>query len=285
MKKRLFGSLIFLIIILAALLLRTFSLYVFDPIILLAMILSAVEMNRAVRVKYPVPYLGVLMLSVPLMYAVFITGNIFLAGSGLTMAFALVFIILLVIMLVNAFKRASNDRIFTTTLILVYPLSLFMFMFALNHSMFGWLPLVLVLAVSCLSDVLALFVGTALKGPKLAPTISPKKTVSGAIGGLVGGLIGSYFVFILAYYRLFPELYLFTDNLTANIVHFAAFGLAGSFFTQGGDLIASFFKRRLDIKDYGHLIPGHGGIMDRFDGIIFNALFLYCYLAVVAVFL
>lgn len=285
MKKRLFGSLIFFIIMVTGLLLKTFSPYIFDPIILLAMILSAVEMNRAVRVKYPVPYLAVLMLAVPLMYAVFVVGNLFLSGSGLTMAFALVFILLLVIMLVNAFNRASNDRIFTTTLILIYPLSLFMFMFALNHSIFEWLPLLLLLAVSCMSDVMALVVGVTLKGPKLAPTISPKKTISGAIGGLFGGLVGSFFAFTLAYFRVFPQLYLFTENLTANILHFIAFGLAGSFFTQGGDLLASFFKRRMSIKDYGHLIPGHGGIMDRFDGIIFNALFLYCYLAVVAVFI
>lgn len=285
MFKRLIGSFIFLVVIVFGMLLRTFEVYIFDPIVLLAMILSAIEMNNAVRIKYPVPYLAVLMTAVPLMYGVFVIGNEFLSGAGLTMAFALVFVLLLAIMVVNAFKRAANDRIFTTTLILIYPLCLYMFIFALNHSMFGWLPLLLLFVVSCLSDVMALLVGTALKGPKLAPAISPKKTISGAIGGLLGGLVGSFIVFLFAYYRLIPELVLFSDNLIVNIAHFVAFGLAGSFFTQGGDLMASFFKRRLGVKDYGNTLPGHGGIMDRFDGIIFNALFLYCYFAVVAVFL
>lgn len=111
-------------------------------------------------------------------------------------------------------------------------------------------------AVVWATDILAYFVGRAIGGPKLAPKISPGKTQSGAMGGAVSAVIaGSLIVYFLV-----PE----ADWLVAAAVAFIL-----SVCSQAGDLFESFIKRRFGVKDSSHLIPGHGGVMDRVDGLIF----------------
>lgn len=130
--------------------------------------------------------------------------------------------------------------------------------------------ILLPIAISFGSDALALFAGMAFGKHKLAPSLSPKKTVEGAIGGLVGGIVVALlygWVLFLVYHR--P-------------VHFfllSLYGLLGSLISQFGDLAFSFIKREYGIKDYGKILPGHGGVLDRFDSVIFCApLFLVLFL-------
>jgi phosphatidate cytidylyltransferase len=113
------------------------------------------------------------------------------------------------------------------------------------------------------TDIAAFFTGRAFGRHKLCPSVSPGKTVEGAIGGFAGSIIvcGAFgYVFM-------PELF----------VHCLIIGALGSVLSQLGDLTASIFKRNLGIKDYGNLIPGHGGILDRFDSVMFTAPFVYYY--------
>ena len=114
------------------------------------------------------------------------------------------------------------------------------------------------------TDVFAYFTGLALGRHKLCPSISPKKTVEGAIGGVMGSIIicGAFGYF-------FAEEYL---------IHCIILGILGGIVSQLGDLTASIFKRKMGIKDYGHLIPGHGGILDRFDSVLFTAPMVYYYI-------
>ncbi|MBR5381238.1 MAG: phosphatidate cytidylyltransferase [Oscillospiraceae bacterium] len=111
-----------------------------------------------------------------------------------------------------------------------------------------------------LSDTGAFFAGRFFGRHKLAPLISPNKTVEGAVGGLVGGVIGMLIFGALV--RLFLKL---TPSWTA----MAAWGVIGSIFGQIGDLSFSAIKREYDIKDFGKLLPGHGGVLDRFDSVLF----------------
>lgn len=111
-------------------------------------------------------------------------------------------------------------------------------------------------AVVWFTDIAAYFTGRRLGGPKLMPSISPKKTWSGAIGGTLAGTLGGYLV-----WRLTPGL----EGLTTAWPVIAA-SLAGSVVSQMGDLFESSLKRRFDTKDSSHLIPGHGGFLDRLDG-------------------
>ncbi|MDR3296555.1 MAG: phosphatidate cytidylyltransferase [Clostridiales Family XIII bacterium] len=117
------------------------------------------------------------------------------------------------------------------------------------------------------TDVMAYFTGRALGKHKLCPAISPKKTVEGAIGGAAGSVI----LCTLFGYFILPGL----------LVHCAVIGLLGGVVSQLGDLTASVFKRKLGVKDYGTLIPGHGGVLDRIDSVLFTAPMVYYYAVLV----
>lgn len=121
----------------------------------------------------------------------------------------------------------------------------------------------LVVITAFATDIFAYFSGYLFGKHKLSPKISPKKTIEGAIGGV----IGSTLLCLLFGYLVIPSL----------LLHSAVIGLIGSAFAQLGDLTASVFKRKMGIKDYGTLIPGHGGILDRFDSVLFTAPFVYYY--------
>ena len=142
------------------------------------------------------------------------------------------------------------------------------------------IALSLVFAVSTFTDMFAYFVGSLFGKHKLCPNISPNKTVEGAIGGVVGGALGSFLVFALFdWAKLFgPQFGLTFEGLglsTFNtVITYVTIGLFGSVATQIGDLLASMVKRYCGIKDYSRLLGEHGGIIDRFDGIMFNSVFV-----------
>jgi phosphatidate cytidylyltransferase len=116
----------------------------------------------------------------------------------------------------------------------------------------GLLALVLLFAIVWTTDILGYFAGRAFGGPKLLPVVSPKKTWSGAIAGTLGAMIVA-----VAVAGLFG---------TFNRVAIAILALVLSVFSQSGDLLESWIKRRFGAKDASQLIPGHGGVMDRLDG-------------------
>ena len=135
-----------------------------------------------------------------------------------------------------------------------YSLGPFMVMYILFCAWFG--------------DSGAYFVGTFLGKHKLCPQISPKKTVEGLIGGiLTSGIVAAVFCLI---YNSF-----FAADYTVSYAVLIPAGMAASFAGVLGDLSASVIKRQYDIKDFGNLMPGHGGVLDRFDSVLFVAPFLY----------
>lgn len=110
--------------------------------------------------------------------------------------------------------------------------------------------------LTMLPDSGAYFVGRALGKHKLAPVISPKKTVEGAIGGVLAGVVGM---------MLFALILQLAFDFKVNYLYAAVYGVLGSLGSILGDLAFSVIKRQAGIKDYGSLLPGHGGILDRFD--------------------
>lgn len=125
----------------------------------------------------------------------------------------------------------------------------------------GFIAILFLFAVVWATDILAYFVGRAVGGPKLAPSISPGKTRSGALGGAVGGVVAG--------------LLLASAVGAGNLGTLAAVALLLSVVSQAGDLSESWVKRRSGVKDSGKLIPGHGGVMDRVDGLVAAAFALY----------
>ena len=115
-----------------------------------------------------------------------------------------------------------------------------------------------------IGDSAALFVGRAIGKHKLAPTVSPNKTVEGFIGGLLGAVIFG----VIMYFGVFTWLEWY---------HLLGLAIGCSIFGQLGDLVESMWKRSLNIKDSSNIIPGHGGVLDRFDSLLFAAPFMYYY--------
>lgn len=132
--------------------------------------------------------------------------------------------------------------------------------------------LCLVFAISVIGDTMAYFVGTRVGGRKLCPAVSPNKTVSGAIGGLVGSVLGALTVGGIA--AIWPPL---DGTVPPSFIQYLLIGFVGGIAAQVGDLFASLIKRHCGIKDYGNLFPGHGGMLDRMDSILFTSVVVYCF--------
>ena len=164
--------------------------------------------------------------------------------------------------LFNIHKRISEDAMLTITGIAY--ITFFMFHLAWiadlgDYARLAWL----VVITAFVTDIAAYFGGYFLGkyhifgDKKLCPSISPKKTREGAVCGVLGSALVSLAFGIL-----------FTEGLW---LHCLIIGIIGSVFAQLGDLTASIFKRKLRVKDYGKLIPGHGGVLDRVDSLLFTA--------------
>jgi phosphatidate cytidylyltransferase len=175
--------------------------------------------------------------------------------------------------------------------IIGYPAAFIYALFAINHFdglapasiRMGLFCLLLVFVISAATDTFAYAVGVTLKGPKLCPKISPKKTWSGAVGGLFGGVLGTLTLVLLVSTEKQFGIYFLDKGIDAwwGLVVFGFIGLIGSIAVQAGDIFASFIKRKHEIKDFGKILPGHGGVMDRVDGQIFCALFIFIVMSII----
>ena len=133
-------------------------------------------------------------------------------------------------------------------------------------------PLLLVMVIAWASDTGAYFVGTFLGKHKMAPKISPKKSWEGFFGGWVISVLASLGLFIL---RAETQTVIVSGNMFRTLQFFLPVVVILAPLSVVGDLCASWIKRHTGIKDYGNIMPGHGGVMDRFDSIVFIAPLLY----------
>lgn len=143
-----------------------------------------------------------------------------------------------------------------------------------SHEQHGVIYVVLALCGGWIADTGAYFVGSALGKHKLCPTISPKKTIEGLVGGIVSDII--FFALFSAIYASVCEAKEMPISVpwASTLIIGVMCALLGTL----GDLTASVLKRQLDIKDYGNIMPGHGGLLDRFDSVLMVAPFLCAYI-------
>lgn len=173
-------------------------------------------------------------------------------------------------------KDESLESIGYSLVTLVYP-TLPLTLLTIINDAFGGLSLyviIVIFTVASFTDVFAYLVGSLLKGKKLCPAISPNKTISGAIGGLLGGIAAS----VLTYVLLNAINYEFTLGISSTPLLVLFMVLSGAVLSAAdelGDLVESFIKRKTGIKDMGTLFPGHGGMLDRIDGLSFVTLFSF----------
>lgn len=159
-----------------------------------------------------------------------------------------------------------------TLLGFIYVPVFFSFIVLVNAKKSGNYLIWLVFIASWLCDTTAYYVGRYLGKNKLCPKVSPKKTIEGSIGGLIGSTLacGIYGIIVNKY------------GINIPMYNYFVVGALCGVFCQFGDLVASSIKRFVDVKDYSNLIPGHGGILDRFDSILFAAVIVFYYLSFIA---
>lgn len=182
-------------------------------------------------------------------------------GYGVDVLRFLIFAFVVLLMGIGVFSKRHNfiDVLVTIGgfLYVTFLLSHVYMVSRIDHAFFVWLIFIL----AWVTDTSAYFSGYFFGNTKLIPDVSPKKTVEGAIGGVVGTL-------------LVTMTYTFFFN--REFLVFSVFlGLLGGICSQIGDLMASKIKRFVDIKDFGNLMPGHGGVLDRFDSILITAPLVY----------
>ena len=177
----------------------------------------------------------------------------------LTIAFLLV----LLAVYVFTYPKYRSEHIMLAFFGLFYVAFMLSYVYQIRMLEQGAFLVWLVFLCSWGCDTCAYCVGVTMGKHKLAPVLSPKKSVEGAIGGVVGAaLLGGIYAVAINH---------FAQGANADVLQYAVICAVGRVISQVGDLAASAIKRNHDIKDYGKLIPGHGGILDRFDSVIITA--------------
>ena len=259
MLKRTLTGLVFVIVIL--------PIYFFSDTLLLpvaASIFSLIgvhEMLKCIGVekRWNISVPGYILAVVfPQLVRFFSARHTFLAVYMMVM-FA--YLMLLLVMGVFSHGNMDVEKISVSFMGVLYVITGFVSMILLRDRAFGIYIFFMALFGPWGSDMAAYFSGRLFGRHKLIPDISPKKTVEGSIGGIIfDGIAAITFGFIVS---------LIDSGITE--VHYGALFVAGmiiSIVSQVGDLIASYIKRKYNVKDYGNLLPGHGGILDRFDSVL-----------------
>lgn len=251
MKKRLISSL-FMLPLLILLVVRNIPLYIGGAILMMIAIYEFYQAFKKVDIS-PISELG-------FAYIIFIMlGNIFKIREEIYPLFLFIlFIISIFYVLFNKRTVIDISITFSGILYIGYCLnSIIMIMDRIDKgNIFVWL----VFIISFATDIFAYLVGKNFGKTKLIPNVSPKKTVEGSLGGISASVI-------------FGLLFGFIFKLPLGII--LVISLVGSFVAQLGDLAASSIKRYVNIKDFGKIIPGHGGVLDRFDSVLLVAPFVY----------
>lgn len=222
------------------------------------------EFYKVTKVKdlNPMKYLGYLALI-----------GFFVLNNDITkLAYVLIPLVFLCLCVPIIDVERNYFEVAVTVLGFIYVGVFFSFISTVNAMQYGSYLVWLIFIASWGCDTLAYYSGRFLGKTKLCPKVSAKKTVEGSIGGLIGAAIGcGIFGYIIKGYGVNIELY-----------HFFIMGAICGVFSQFGDLVASSIKRyKVDIKDYSNLIPGHGGILDRFDSILYSGVIVFFYLKLV----
>jgi phosphatidate cytidylyltransferase len=254
-KERTISSIIIVICALASILPGGI---VLATVLFIISIIGFLELTKACKVRKdkainPLEIMGIVIIAIYYV-VIYFTQDITYMTMIIIMA-----LIAVMFVYVFGFPRFHANQVMDTYFALVYCPVMLSFIFLTRQLENGIYLVWMIFISSWISDTCAYAVGVMVGKHKLAPVLSPKKSIEGSIGGIVGAaIVGGIF-----------GIYLDMPFILAIV------GGVGSVISQVGDLAASAIKRNQDIKDYGKLIPGHGGIMDRFDSVIFTAPITY----------
>ena len=203
-----------------------------------------------------------------------------MGGSAISMVFIACAMVGMIAVILKG--QPDFNAIVATVFPMLYPGMFYVFFMSLqNLEGRGVTTLALIMAIlmSAMNDTMALFVGRAIGKKKLCPGISPKKTVAGSVAGIITSAV---FAVAIPVVFTIVDVKLNGAEGAAQLAPywaFAIFGVAAGIISQLGDLMASLIKRFCGIKDFGKLFPGHGGMMDRLDAILFSCASCYIFFA------
>ena len=275
MLKRSITAIFIVAAVVGSFLLRQFvDVRLFNILIFAFCVFGSYELLRALKDR-----LTAFQKTVVFAFAISVTPVYTFLSLSAVLAMAIAATVLLFASLVFEFERTDFTAVGTSLFALCYPSGFLVPLMIINsyEDPKGFVGLLMIIVVSTCADTAAYLVGSTLKGPKLCEKVSPKKTISGAIGGVLGGIIGALFV-----YFVFGK-----GAIWSNPLEWLVYVLTGgisSLVTEFGDLVEGAIKRKLDIKDSGKLLPGHGGMLDRIDGMIFNCVFIFAVFTMMAKF-
>ena len=245
----------------ALLIAAIFVFYIGDlPLILLSTLISVIGLFEFYRVldleKKTIAYLGYV-------YSLIYYCLIYFKLNQYIFFSVIAFLMFIFAVYVFTFPKYRTEEISLIFMGVMYIPILFSYVYNTRTYEDGKYLVWLILISSWGSDTCAYAVGSLFGKHKIAPVLSPKKSVEGSIGGVLGAaIIGGIMGYILSGHFI---------SIFSPVFTCAASCAIGSVISQVGDALASAIKRNHNIKDYGKLIPGHGGILDRFDSMIFTA--------------
>lgn len=258
--------------------------FVMGITIFIASLIALFEFYQCVRKVdfHPVRVVGFfscIMFLLYLLYQAFahdVTNTVLEALSNVlfqrNMVFLIIFLVIVYLMLQLIFHRNkfTLEDVAVTLMGIIYIPFLLSFVFLVRFLENGFALAWLVFVGTFSTDIFAYFVGKLWGKKKLVPDVSPNKTVAGGIGGVVGSIVCTtvYGIFYANGY----------EGLQIAFYHYIAMGLLCGTIAQIGDWAASAIKRSVGIKDFGHIMPGHGGLLDRIDSLLFVAPAVYFYL-------
>ncbi len=236
-----------------------------DLLLLFVAVISLIgqfELYRAVKIEKTL--LAMLCYGATISYELLL----YYQKTGYSMILGVIFLIALLSIYVVMYPKFIIEQISLAFFGFIYVTVLLSYIYQVRIQKAGIFSVWLIFIAAWGSDTCAYCVGMLIGKHKLPSKLSPKKTIEGCIGGVIGaGIIGFIYATV------------FKQNLVGELNNpqllFAIIGCCGSVIAQFGDLAASAIKRNHSIKDYGKLIPGHGGILDRFDSILFTAPIVY----------
>jgi phosphatidate cytidylyltransferase len=265
MKQRTITSAIILAVMLIVVL---FSKYIIYPIVIALLAISAIhEIQKVIGInkRYVISAPACIGAAIFPTVAYFV--KVETAKDFLLILFASLFLYLLWLMAISIFSKGNISfktisEVFASAAYVIVSFTALSLLRYLDRDC-GVYAVVLVFIVAWVCDVFAYAVGMLIGKHKLIPEISPKKTIEGSIGGIVFCVIAMVlYGWILEHFGIFEVRY----------PVILLYGLLGSLGGVMGDLTMSVIKRQVGIKDYGNLIPGHGGILDRFDSVMITAI-------------